>query len=278
MADVRDQWLAGTSYEDFMGRWSRALAPRFVSWLQLPLGLHWLDVGCGTGALAQAICTDAAPASVAGCDSASAFVEFARTRARDPRLTFVDAGVGSLPRRNGGYGCVASLLAMNFFPDAAAALHEMRSLTSPQGTVSACVWDYRDGMQLLRYFWDVASDLDPAARALDEGMRFANCNCDYLTNLFLRTDFADVRCEAIEIPTVFAGFADYWRPLPEGTGPVPSYVASLSDEQRARLARRLDEVLPRERDGTIALTARAWAVRGTANCRRVALPAPAAPP
>jgi SAM-dependent methyltransferase len=265
MSDVRDQWAAGLTYEEFMGRWSRRLAPQFVSWLQVPRGVHWLDVGCGTGALADAICTNADPASVVGCDSANAFVEFAREQTRDARVSFVAAGVGSLPRRGGGYGSVTSLLALNFFPNPEAAVHEMRSITTPQGTVSACVWDYSDGMQFLRLFWEAASAMDSAARELDEGNRFPLCRRDALTALFRRCDLDDVRCEAIEIPTEFASFEDYWRPLLGGTGPAPSYVASLDADRRAILARRLEERMRRGQDGTIALTARAWAVRGTVN-------------
>jgi len=265
MTDVRDQWAAESIYEDFMGRWSRRLAPRFVSWLQVPPGVHWLDVGCGTGALADAICTNADPASVVGCDSADAFVAFAREQTRDARVSFVAAGVGSLPRRGGGYGSVTSLLALNFFPDPEAAVHEMRSITAPQGTVSACVWDYSDGMQFLRRFWDGAASMDSEARELDEGSRFPLCRRDTLTALFRRGDLDDVRCEAIEIPTAFASFDDYWRPLLGGTGPAPSYVASLDADRRAILTRRLEEMMLRGHDGTITLTARAWAVRGTVN-------------
>jgi hypothetical protein len=157
------------------------------------------------------------------------------------------------------------LFALNFFPDPEAAVHEMQSITAPQGTVSACVWDYSDGMQFLRHFWDAASVVDSAARELDEGNRFPLCRRDTLTALFRRGDLADVRCEAIEIPTAFATFEDYWRPLLGGTGPAPSYVASLDAARRAILARRLEETLRRGQDGTIGLTARAWAVRGTVN-------------
>jgi len=112
MTDVRDKWAAGSTYEEFMGRWSRLLAPRFVSWLRIPRGVHWLDVGCGTGALANAICSHGDPASVIGCDSAEPFIEFARDHSRDARVSFVVAGVGSLPRRRGGYGSVTSLFAL----------------------------------------------------------------------------------------------------------------------------------------------------------------------
>jgi SAM-dependent methyltransferase len=265
MTDVRDQWAAGSTYEDFMGRWSRRLAPRFVSWLRIPRGVSWIDVGCGTGSLAHAICSHADPASVVGCDPADPLVEFARAHNHDARLSFVAAGVGSLPRRPGGYGSVASLLALNFFPDPEAAVHEMRSVAAPRATVSACVWDYSDGMQFLRYFWDAAVAADSAARELDEGERFPLCRRDALTALFRRGALGDVRCEPISISTTFTNFDDFWRPLLGGSGPAPSYVASLDAARRAILARKLEERLRGRLDGAITLTARAWAVRGTAK-------------
>jgi len=265
MTGVRDQWAAGSSYEDFMGRWSRRLAPEFLSWLRIARGVHWLDVGCGTGALANAVCSHADPASVVGCDPATPFVEFAREHGRDARQSFVIAGAGGLPRRPGGYGSVTSLLALNFLPDPEGAVREMRAVAAPQSTVSACVWDYSDGMLFLRHFWDAAASQDSAAAALDEGKRFPLCRRDALTALFRDGGLGDVRCEPVEIRTVFASFDDYWRPFLGGTGPAPSYVASLGADRRALLARRLDEALPRGPDGTITLGARAWAVRGTVN-------------
>jgi len=265
MSAVRDRWAAGSSYEDFMGRWSRQLATRFVSWLRVPAGVHWLDVGCGTGALTHAICGNANPASVLGCDPAAPFIDYARRHSPDGRTSFVVAGAGSLPGRAGGYGSVASLLALNFFPDPEAAVHEMRSLTAAEGAVSACVWDYGAGMEFLRHFWDVAAAVDPAARQLDEGERFPLCRRDALADLFRAGGLGEVRCEPLEIPTEFASFDDSWRPLLGGTGPAPSYVASLDADRRTRLARRLELALPRGPGGTIALNARAWAVRGTVS-------------
>jgi SAM-dependent methyltransferase len=265
MSEVNDRWAAGATYEDFMGRWSRRLAPRFLSWLRIPDGVHWLDVGCGTGALTSAICSQAQPASVVGCDPSAPFIEHARSHCNDVRASFVMAGTGGLPRRADGYGSVTSLLALNFFPDAVAAVAEMRSLAAAGGGVSACVWDYGGGMELLRRFWDAATALDPAAGPLDEGARFALCRPDALIDLFRAGGLGDVRCEALEIPTVFAGFYDYWSPLLGGTGPASSYVASLDADRREALRRKLEQTLPVGAGGTIALTARAWAVRGTAG-------------
>ncbi len=248
-----------------MGRWSRQLAPRFVSWLRIPGSVHWLDVGCGTGALTSAICSYASPASVLGCDPSEPFIDYARRHSQDVRASFAVAGVGGLPRRADGYGSVTSLLALNFFPDPEAAVHEMRSLTAAHGAVSACVWDYGGRMEFLRSFWDLVVATDSTARELDEGGRFPLCRPDALTDLFRAGGLSDVRCEPLEIPTEFTSFDDYWRPLLGGSGPAPSYVASLDAGRRATLARKLEEALPRGPGGTIALVARAWAVRGTAN-------------
>jgi len=157
------------------------------------------------------------------------------------------------------------LFALNFVPDPDGAVQEMRSVAAPRATVSACVWDYSDGMLFLRHFWDAAASQDSAASELDEGNRFPLCRRNALTTLFRDGGLGDVRCEPIEIRTAFASFDDYWRPFLGGTGPAPSYVASLGADRRASLARKLEETLPREPDGMIVLTARAWAVRGTVN-------------
>src|SRR5262245_14552416 len=115
MQDATERWLSGSTYEAFMGRWSRLLAPRFVSWLPPRPNAHWLDVGCGTGALSEAICSGARPASVIACDPSEPFIDSARRRHADPRISFVVAGVGDLPTRAGGFDHVTSALALNFF-------------------------------------------------------------------------------------------------------------------------------------------------------------------
>jgi SAM-dependent methyltransferase len=262
---VSDKWTAGATYEEFMGRWSRLLAPRFVSWLPVRPTAHWLDVGCGTGALSDAICAGANPASVVACDPSESFVEYARQHQVDPRVSFVVAAVGRLPTRPGGFDSVTSLLALNFFPKPEAAIEEMRRITAPNGVVSACVWDYAGRMEFLRRFWDSVAVLDPNATELDEGCRFPVCRPDALTSLFRGGGLSDVICESIEIPTRFSTFGEFWAPFLGGTGPAPSYVASLEPRQRESLAQHLDRSLPREPDGAICLVADAWAVRGVAN-------------
>lgn len=265
MPDLGDHWAAGAKYETFMGRWSRLLAPLFVSWLPVRPGAHWLDVGCGTGALSEAICSSAEPASVTACDPSDSFIRHAQQQQRDPRVRFVVGGAGSLPGRAGGYDSVASAFVLNFIPEPEAAIEEMRRTASRGGLIAACVWDYAGRMEFLRRFWDCASELEPGARSVDEGVRFPICRREALEELFLGSRLGEVVCEPLEITTRFSNFADFWTPFLGGTGPAPSYVAGLSAEGRAALAMSLERTLPMEPGGAIALVARAWAVRGVVN-------------
>jgi SAM-dependent methyltransferase len=262
MAGSNDKWAAGATYEDFMGRWSRLLAPRFVSWLGVRPNAHWLDVGCGTGALSDAICAGARPASVVSCDPSESFVEYARRQQADRRVSFVVAGVGRLPVRPGGFDSITSALALNFFPEPEAAVGEMRRVAAPDGLVSACVWDYSGRMEFLRRFWDSAAAVDPHAAGLDEGRRFPICRPAALLALFRGAGLGGVVCESIEIPTRFSSFAELWSPFLGGTGPAPSYVAGLEPGRREALAEHLDGSLARDPDGAISLVARAWVVSG----------------
>jgi trans-aconitate methyltransferase len=258
-----DGWNAGSLYEEFMGRWSRPLARELVSWLDVPALGHWLDVGTGTGALPEAILAVANPGSVLGCDPSPAFVEAARERVADYRFKAAVAGAGDLPRRKVGYDVVVSNLALNFFPEPDAAVEEQLELTKKGGVVAASVWDYAGEMQFLRYFWDAATRAEPRAAELDEGQRFPICAPDALEEMFENAGARNVRSVGIEVPTVFSDFDDYWRPFLGGTGPAPSFVATLSEEQREALSANLRQVLPQKEDGRIALVARAWAVAGS---------------
>ena len=246
MTGVRDQWSVGLSYEDFMGRWSRRLATEFISWLRIPRGVHWLDAGCGTGALADAVCSHADPASVVCCDPVPPFVEYARGHSRDARQSFMIAGVDSLPHR---FRRVRQRYLLARFellagPRRRGSRNAVRGCASVHG-VRVRVMDYSDGMLLLHHFWDAAVSQDSAASALAEGNRFPLCRPDALTALFRDGGLGGVRCEPIEIRTVFVSFDDYWRPFLLGTGPTPSYVALLAPTvartYRGSLKRRCNE-------------------------------------
>ena len=258
----RDRWEGAAKYERFMGRWSRALARAFVAWLQVPAAASWLEIGCGTGSLTGAIGELGQPASVLACDTAPDFVRDCRERLRYPQLTVVPASPGSLPTGAAGHDAVVSSLVLNFLPDPVASLAQMREACSPTGCVAACVWDYSEGMEFLRIFWDAAVALDPEARSLHEGSRFPLCRREALHAAFVDAGLHSVHVDPITIPTAFAGFEDFWAPFVDGPGPAPTYVASLSESARDRLAERLREILAGVDDRPIPLRARAWAAKG----------------
>ena len=263
MADrPAEAWTSDEAYEPFVGRWSRVVAPRFLRWLPDGPQAEWCDVGCGTGALAHAILATENPVRVLGIDPSEGYLAAARRGLAD--LPF-EAAVGSaaaIPAADGEFDRVVSALVLNFAPRPDEALAEMRRVTRPGGLVAAYVWDYAEGMQLIRAFWDAAIALDPAAAELDEGRRFALCRPDPLRALFGSAGLVDVHVAPIEVPTVFADFDDLWRPFLGGQGPAPGYCAALPEDRRDALRERLRAMLPQQADGTIPLEARAWAVRG----------------
>jgi SAM-dependent methyltransferase len=258
---VADSWSDGDAYEHFIGRWSRQVAPRFVRWLQPAPGLRWLDVGCGTGALTAAILQNAAPTAVLGLDPSAAFLEEARRRLDGGPVELRIGTAAEAPPDVADI--VVSGLVLNFAPDAEEALSAMVA-AAPGGSVAAYVWDYAGRMQLLRTFWDVACSLDVAAIDLDEAQRFPLCEPPALVSLWERSGLREIRTASIEVTTEFADFEDLWRPFLSGTGPAPSYVATLEPSARDRLREGVARMVHPDPDGHIRMHARAWAVRGHA--------------
>ncbi len=259
---VHDVWAVGDAYEAYIGRWSRRIAEAFLRWLHVSPGRRWLDVGCGTGALTATVLAVAEPAQVVGVDPAEGFLASARLWTVDPRSTFCVGDAQALPLPERQFDAVVSGLALNFVPDSSRAAVELARVVMPGGVVAAYVWDYAEGMAMLRYFWDAAIALDPTATGLDEGRRFPLCRPEPLARLWSDAGLDNVTVRAIEQPTVFADFDDYWSPFLGGQGPAPGYLMSLPEDHRRALRDLLRERLPAAPDGSIALTARAWAVRG----------------
>ncbi len=227
-ASRHDAWQAGDSYEAYMGRWSRQIAPRFLEWLAPPSGLKWLEVGCGTGALSGAILEQCHPKELVAIDPSVGFVEKARAAVRDPRVTFQVGDAQSLTVETASRDIVVSALVLNFIPDKAQALAEMKRVVQIGGRIALYVWDYPGGgVEFMRAFWTAATALDPGATQLTEDRRFPFCTPSGLTDLLRDAGLAHVECTGIEAPTVFDSFDDYWRPFTLGAGPAPGYCASL---------------------------------------------------
>ncbi|MEW2139783.1 class I SAM-dependent methyltransferase [Streptomyces sp. NPDC005409] len=263
----RDAWAVGAAYEPYIGRWSRAVAAEFVGRLGALPGERWLDVGCGTGAVARAALDGGGAGEVVGVDSSEGFVRHARRLVSAPRAHFVVGDAMALPVPDGVAGAVVSGLTLNFVPDPARAVSEMVRAARPGSVVGAYVWDYAEGMQLIRRFWEAAAALDERAGDLDEGKRFPLCRPGPLRALFAGAGLSAVDVAAIDVPTRFRDFDDYWTPFLGGQGPAPGYASAQPEDRRARLRERLRSSLPTADDGSIPLTARAWMVLGRSPVR-----------
>ena len=251
------------AYNAFMGRWSKVVAHYFLAWLSVPPHSRWLDVGCGTGALASAILQSASPSEVCGIDPSEEFIRYARSLLPEDRCHLLVADAQAIPHEFSDFDATVSGLALNLVPEPMAGLAEMIRVTRPGGVVAAYVWDFAGGMQLLRYLWDEATKLDAKAAELDQGRCFPLCHPDRLQVLFTEAGVRAAEVRPLEVPTIFRDFDDYWTPFLTGHGRAPGYVMSLIADQRCRLRESIQEVLPTHSDGSIHLTARAWAVRGT---------------
>ena len=253
--------------ERFMGRWSRRLAPPFIKFAGLRDGDRVLDVGSGTGSLTLAVLQEAPASRVVGIDPSAAYVAHARTRADAARATFEEGDAQRLRFPDASFDATLALLVVNFIPDRVAAVREMARVTRPGGVVAAAVWDYGDGMGMLRAFWDEAAALDPAGEKQDE-RHMPVCRKGELAALWKAQGLLDVREEPLVIPLNFTSFEDFWSPFREGQGPAGAYVASLSEGSRRDLEQRLRRRLLGEgEDRPITLNARAWAVVGVAPGR-----------
>jgi len=253
---------ASAGYERFMGRWSRLLAPRYVAFAGVRDGDRILDIGTGTGALAGALESAAPSSELFGIDPSEAFIAYASQHAKSKRARFEVGDAQALRFMDASFEHAMALLVMNFVPDHKKAFAEMRRVTRPGGTVSACVWDYDAGMQMLRYFWDEVVALDPAMALKDERhMKLSREG--QLGELWKEGGLVNVAEMALSIEQAYSSFEDYWGAFLKGAGPGGAYVVSLGADRRHRLEARLRKRLLGGRDdGPFVLEARAWSVRG----------------
>ena len=260
---VRDVWAIGAAYESYEGRWSRLVARELLRWLGVPSNARWLDVGCGTGTLVEAIVEHAAPRMVLGIDRSKAFAAHARARVTDARVAFQVGDAQALAVAGDTFDAVVSGLVLNFVSEPEKMVAEMARAGRPGSAIALYVWDYAAGMELMRFFWNAARALEPAAAALDEAVRFPGCAPAPLEALFTATGLSGVATRAIDVHTRFRDFDDYWSPFLGGQGPAPAYAMSLPEGRRVALREAIRASLPIASDGSISLVARAWAVRGS---------------
>ena len=249
----------GLAYERLLGRASRAVGSLFLDWLDLPEGLAWLDLGCGTGALSETIADRAGPKLVMAVDTAEVQIAFARGRAGDRPLTYRIGDAGSLEFADGEFDAVVMGQAIAFMAQPAKAAREMKRVARPGGWVGT-------------YMWDMTGEhfiLAPLLRALDEmkidvapspGAEISRL--DYLVELFQSAGLERVSGRELDIEVSFADFKDYWASNICLANPAVQAIRRLSAAKSDQLRALLEASLSRDPAGRIMVWARTNGVRG----------------
>jgi ubiquinone/menaquinone biosynthesis C-methylase UbiE len=252
------------AYEQLMGRWSRRLARPFLDFAGLESGERVLDVGCGTGSLTFTIPQVADIGHVEGIDYSETYVEAARQRNTDPRITITRGDACALPFPDRSFDRALALLVLHFVPESEQALREMSRVTRPGGIVAAAVWDSYGGMPYQRMFWDTAAALDSSAAPLRHESYFKPLTRPgEMRALWTEIGLADVTEIPLMIRMDFQNFEDFWRPYAEGEGPLGKYVTGLDADRRTAFENALRAAYEAgEPDGPRSFAAVALVCRG----------------
>jgi len=258
MTEAPVDFADASAYERFMGRWSRTVAPHFLGWMKPRRRARWLDVGCGTGILTEALLDLCDPASVTGIDPAATQIEQASRERADARANFQQADAMSLPFSDGSFDYAASALVINFIPDPLRALAEMRRVTAPGGTVAGFVWDFEKELS-------PSGPLRQAMRAFGAEVPAipgtAHSNLPALQSLFLRAGLEATKFKAIVVTLAYANFEDFWNAQTPSYSPSTKIINAMTESDRRRLKRAVQEALPVGLHGKIEYSARANAIR-----------------
>jgi SAM-dependent methyltransferase len=246
--------VAAESYDRFMGRYSRPLAPLLADFAGIAAGQRVLDVGCGTGALTTELVQRVGAASVAAVDPSESFVE--AMRARFPGLDVQRASAERLPFPSEQFDTALAQLVVHFMSDPVAGISEMSRVTGAGGVVAACVWDHAGGKGPLAAFWGAARELLPG---VPDESDLPGVREGHLDELFDAAGLSRIEPTALSVTVEHPTFDEWWQPFTHGVGPAGAFVASLDPAATAALRAHCVERLG---DGPFAITAVAWAARG----------------
>jgi SAM-dependent methyltransferase len=244
------------AYQQFMGRYSDRLAPKFAEAAAVAAGQRLVDVGCGSGALTFALAQIVGAEKVAGADPSEPLVAAARARVPGADLRVVPAE--ALPFEDAAFDAALSQLVFHFVHDPAQAVAEMRRVTRPGGRVAACVWDMTGGMAIIRSYWEAAREVGTVTT--DESERFGGRPGE-LGALWRDSGLRDVVDDSLTVSADYRDFDELWRSVVGGAGPVGAHAAALDEQNGAAVSAALRRRVGSP-EGSFSLPARAWYALG----------------
>lgn len=223
--------VEGATYDGFMGRYSIPLAAQFADAAGVTRGQTAVDVGCGPGALTAELVDRLGSDSVTACDPSPSFI--ADCAARNPGVRVEAGRAEAIPFETGHFDHAMAQLVLHFVSDPEQAAREMARVVHPGGTVSACVWDFADGMEMLRAFWDAAVDIDPDAPDEARTLRFGRPG--EIAEAFAAAGLVDIEESTLQVASTYRDFDELWAGFLAGVGPAGAFAVSLEPERQALL-------------------------------------------
>jgi ubiquinone/menaquinone biosynthesis C-methylase UbiE len=246
--------VAATSYDRFMGRFSRPLSVAFADWLDVRAGLTALDVGCGPGALTAELVDRVGAASVTAVDPSEPFV--AAVRERLPQVTVMQASAEHLPLAAERYDLVTAQLVVHFMTDPLAGVGEMRRVARQGGVIAVSVWDFAGARAPQSAFFGALRSVVPDA---DDEVDRAGARRGELSGLLEQAGCRDIEQTELTVTVTSPTFEDWWEPYTLGVGPAGAQLTALTTDRRQAVR---DRCRARLGSGPIRTTATAWAAKG----------------
>ena len=251
-------------YEQLMGRWSRTLAPAFIDFAGIAANDKVLDVGCGTGSLTFALAERTEVSEITAIDYSPTFVEAARRRNTDPRVSVQQADATALPFADGSFDRALALLVLHFVPDAPLAIREMGRVVKSGGVVAAVVWDHLGGMTGMRMIVDTIAVLSEPGRQLRNRYVFQPMmQPGEMKQAFIDQGLNNVVEHQLMMRMNYQDFDDLWTPIAAGEGPIGKFVGGLEPGDLNRVTAAVRDAYESGRpDGPRSFANVAWACRG----------------
>jgi ubiquinone/menaquinone biosynthesis C-methylase UbiE len=184
---------------------------------------HWLDLACGTGAMAERAATTGA--QVTGVDLAPALIETAKGRALALGLDieYLVGDVERLELPDGGFNKVSSTCGVMFAPDDEAAARELARVTASGGRIALVNWTPTSGMAKVFKVMAPYQPAPPPSNPFDWGHR------EHVRQL-LGESFDLEFDEGVSTLAVASGEA-YWELFSTSYGPTKTLAESLGDRR-----------------------------------------------
>ena len=183
-------------------------------------------------------------------------------RARVPGAEILTGYAEELPVPDAAFDAALAQLVFGFVTDPAAAIGEMRRAVRPGAPVATCVWDFAEGMTVLRIFWDAARSIEPERAAQhDQAATHRHSTPGELELIWTGGGLRDVEVGELIVGAGYTGFDDLWDPLTIPDGSPGRFYETLDEGQRAQLRDQTRDRLGSPA-GPFRLEARAWYIRG----------------